>query len=163
MVTFERLKEYLHYNPDTGEFIALQSSINRPAGRRLGTLHSTGYYVIRIDDRLYKAHRLAWLYMTGAMPQYTIDHINRLKSDNRWCNLRDVEHTHNSENGVMRKSNRSGFQGVGYAKHMKKWRARITYGYKEKHLGYFETEEAAYEAYCNAAAQYHTLNPHAKT
>lgn len=162
MITQQRLKEYLTYRPETGEFFALNPSINRPAGRKLGTLHSTGYIVIRIDDKLYKAHRLAWLYMTGTFPKMKIDHVNRIKSDNHWGNLRDVSHSQNCENNPIKKSNRSGFVGVGWSKSMKKWRARIMYGYKGKHLGYFDCPKEAHEAYCVAAAKYHTLNPYAK-
>lgn len=162
MITQKELLEYLTYDQNTGEFFALRASINRPAGRRLGTLHSTGYDVIRIGEKLYKAHRLAWLYMTGSFPKHKIDHINRVKNDNRWCNLRDVTHSQNCENNPIKKSNRTGFVGVGYSKNMKKWRARIMYGYKEKHLGYFDTPEDAHNAYCIAAEKYHTLNPYAK-
>ena len=163
MITQTELLDYLSYDCLTGKFFAKKASINRPAGRELGTLHSTGYVVIRINDKLYKAHRLAWLYVTGKFPDLKIDHINRIKNDNRWENLREVSHTQNCENNPIKKSNTSGAVGVGWSKQMKKWRARITYGYKEKHLGYFGTLEEAREAYCLAAAKYHTLNPYAKT
>lgn len=163
MITQTELLDYLSYDALTGEFFAKKASASRAVGRKLGTLHSTGYVVIRINDKLYKAHRLAWLYMTGKFPELRIDHINRIKNDNRWENLREVSHSQNCENNPIKKSNRSGMVGVGWAKHMGKWRARIMYGYKEKHLGYFDTREAAHEAYCLAAAKYHTLNPYAKT
>ena len=137
MITQKQLKEYLSYDRNNGEFIALQRSPKYPASRKLGTLHSTGYVVIKIQKKLYKAHRLAWLYETGKFPDGVIDHINRNKSDNRFCNLREIEITHNSENNPIKKSNSSGYPGISFKKEMKRWRARITFGYKEKHLGYF--------------------------
>lgn len=158
MLTQQRIKEYLTYLPDTGEFFANHKSINRPAGRKLGTVHSTGYCVIRVDDKLYKAHRLAWLYMTGVFPEKIIDHINRIKSDNRWTNLKEFSQSQNSENNPLKKSNTSGFVGVSWNRKLKKWRARITFGYKEKHLGYFESKELAFAAYAQAAAKFHTNN-----
>jgi excinuclease UvrABC ATPase subunit len=161
MIKQTDLKNYLSYDKDTGEFIALQGSLRHPVGRKLGTLHSTGYVVIRIQGKLYKAHRLAWLYETGKFPDGVIDHINRNKSDNRFSNLREIEITHNAENNPIKKSNSSGFPGVSFSKKMKCWRARITYNYKEKHLGYFESAEDAFKAYQFAATKYHMYNPNA--
>lgn len=161
MITFDRLREYLTYNPQTGEFFANQDSVNRKAGRQLGTKHSTGYYVIRIDDKLYKAHRLAWMYMTGVMPEKCIDHINRDGLDNRWVNLRVVPQALNTQNGRKRKNNTSGFHGVSWYSKGQKWRARISHEAKTVHLGYYETREAAYEAYQRGASKYHQINPHA--
>jgi hypothetical protein len=163
MITQSYLKAYLVYRPETGEFFAKSDNGRFKAGRRLGTLHSIGYEVIRIEKKLYKSHRLAWLYMTGSFPKQSIDHINRVKNDNRWLNLREVSQSQNSENNPMKRSNSSGFVGVGYSKKLKKWRSRIMYGYKEVHLGYFDSPESAHDAYCVAAAKYHTLNPYAKT
>lgn len=163
MITQKDLKQYLEYLPETGEFFANKKSINRPAGRKLGTVHSTGYVVIRIKDKLYKAHRLAWLYMTGEFPGNVIDHINRDKKDNRFVNLRDVTRSDNSENNPIKRSNSSGFVGVSWYAPTKKWRARIMYGYKGKHLGYFQTPQEAHEAYCVAAKKYHNFNPFAKS
>lgn len=163
MITQAQLTEYLSYNPETGDFFANYESFGRPVGRKLGTQHSTGYVVIRIKDKLYKAHRLAWLYMTGSFPSLVIDHVNRIKNDNRWENLREVSRSQNSENNPIKKSNSSGHPGVGWSRQMHKWRARITVGYKEKHLGYFDTVEEASKAYAKAASMFHTLNPYAKT
>ena len=161
MITFDRLREYLTYCPETGNFFANQDSMNAKAGRQLGTKHSTGYFVIRIDDKLYKAHRLAWLYMTGKMPEKCIDHINRNGLDNRWENLREVCQSQNTQNSMFRKTNTSGFHGVSWYAKTQKWRARISHNSRTLHLGYFETKEQAYEAYCRGAAKYHDINPHA--
>ena len=145
MITQIELKNYLSYDKTTGDFIALQGDKRHIIGRKLGTLHSSGYIVIAINKKLYKAHRLAWLYEKGNFPKEMIDHINRDKSDNRLINLREVEQTHNSENNPLKKSNSSGYPGVSFSKKNMRWRARITYGYKEKHLGYFDTPQKAFE------------------
>jgi hypothetical protein len=161
MITQKELKDRLEYNKETGEFFAINGNSRWAKGRKVGTLHSTGYVFINIQGKVYKAHRLAWLYEKGKFPEGVIDHINRNKSDNRFCNLREIEITHNAENNPLKKSNTSGFPGVSFSKQMKRWRARITYGYKEKHLGYFQTAEDAYKAYQSAASKYHCYNPNA--
>jgi len=56
----------------------------------LEQLIKIGYIIIKINRKDYQAHRLAWLYEYGNFPKQTIDHINRIKTDNRICNLRDV-------------------------------------------------------------------------
>ena len=90
MITQERLKQLYRYEPDTGRFIRIYSK-QRPdtIGRIAGAPHGNGYLEITIDGRTYYAHRLAWLYMTGAWPKGQIDHKNCIRYDNKWENLRD--------------------------------------------------------------------------
>jgi hypothetical protein len=84
MITLERLREVLEYNPESGVWVWLvTSSRRRGAGKIAGSLDNNGYVVIRVDRAIYKAHRLAWLYMTGEWPRSTIDHINLEPADNR--------------------------------------------------------------------------------
>ncbi len=85
-LTQERLKEVLSYNPETGIFTR---NPGIRGGEKVGT-NSHGYVSIMVDGYLYQAHRLAWLYMEGYMPEQEIDHISRKRDDNRWCNLRVV-------------------------------------------------------------------------
>lgn len=87
MITQQRLKELFEYTPDTGLFIRKIRVGNQIAGNIAGSLKKDGYVYIKIDSKPYKAHRLAFLYMEGYMPE-EVDHINRDCSDNRWCNLR---------------------------------------------------------------------------
>ena len=100
-ITQSELKMWLTYYPDTGKFIWNVSggpSFNRPTeGTEAGTI-TRGRRVIRILGRGHFASRLAWLYMTGESPTMDIDHINRDKSDDRWCNLRHVNHSQNCMN-----------------------------------------------------------------
>lgn len=92
MLTAERLREVLEYDPAIGVFRWLikpcgQISIGDIAGCR----HGEGYVQIRVIGRIYLAHRLAWLYMTGEWPISLIDHRNLDRSDNRWSNLREAK------------------------------------------------------------------------
>ncbi len=95
---FRAAARILHYDPETGLWAWLIE--NRGWRNRFGKLG--GYNVIYIDDRLYQAGRLAWLYMTGEWPKNQIDHINRDRLDDRFCNLRAVTHTENMHNKAPR-------------------------------------------------------------
>ena len=106
-------------------------------------------------NRFISCNRVAWLLMTGEWPEYEIDHINRDKSDNRWVNLRAVTHAQNARNGPIPRHNKSGFRGVHFASHAKRWRAQIHVGNKTHSLGYFATAEEARAARDQAATHLH--------
>ena len=77
MLTQERLKEVLHYDPETGIFMWLVAPNGRiRVGMEAGSSHD-GYIGIKVDRILYKAHRLAWFYMTGEWPANDVDHWDR--------------------------------------------------------------------------------------
>lgn len=138
MLTQARLKERLHYYPETGVFTWKRtgSSDNRPIGSEAGYYGTKGYRYIGIDYKKYGSHRLAWLYVYGVTP-YEIDHINRVKDDNRIANLRSVSDAQNSRNLPMRKDNASGYNGVGFHVGANKWVAYVQIDGKRKHLGCF--------------------------
>lgn len=99
MLTAERLRAALDYDPATGLF----RWIERPnqkiiVGSIAGHVGRKGYIYVTIDKRKYAAHRLAWLYVNGEWPKEQIDHINRVKDDNRISNLRDVSDAENKLN-----------------------------------------------------------------
>ena len=152
--TQERLKELFNYNPDTGLFIRLvTTSFGNYPGDIAGYESPDGYVQICVDYKLCRAHRLAWLYMTGNWPTKQIDHINRIKNDNRFVNLRDVSNKENSQNKGPKKPRsvpRAGAKTnyVGVSKKNSKWRAQATINGVRIYLGVFETEELA-----NAARQ----------
>ena len=146
----KRLKELLHYCPDTGVFSWLVSHPRAKTGNFAGTKDHYGYLVIRVDQILYKAHRLAWLYVYGVWPAKNLDHINRIKDDNRICNLRDVSQSVNMHNASTSKTNTSGVKGVVWKSDRQKWKAQIRIAYKTIHLGYFDEKTAAIEARKNA-------------
>ena len=86
---------------------------------------------------------------TGAPANPTVDHINRIKTDNRWCNLREASYAVQGANRDAQtyrqelcKNNTSGFVGVGWHKLTNKWSA----AFRQKHLGLFECKQGAVEA-----------------
>lgn len=85
----------------------------------------------------------------------TIDHINGDGLDNRKANLRICTQAQNAKNMRLSKLSTSGYKGVYWSKHAKKWRASITVNYKMKNLGYFSTKEEAHAAYQKASNEFH--------
>ena len=113
MLTADRLRELLNYDPDTGVFTyrVTRAPRFRP-GDMAGHVDVHGYRVIGLDLRIYKAHRLAGLYMTGEWPKHEVDHKNLDKADNRWVNLRPATHGQNRQNIGALKNNWTGCKGV---------------------------------------------------
>lgn len=154
LVTQFRLKDLLHYDPETGEFTWLLTVNSRvPAGRVAGCLdRSVGYWQIRIDGKRYYAHRLAWLYMTGDFPPNQVDHRNRNRLDNRWDNLRAATNGQNGQNSKPRGVSK--YKGVCWSKSNRKWQAQAQFNGKTHYLGIYDTEEAAAKAYAAFAAEH---------
>jgi hypothetical protein len=153
-VFFNRLREILHYDPDSGSFTRLIStSSNARAGHVVEYIDkASGYLRIRIGKQRYLAHRLAWFYQTGVWPPHQIDHSNMDRADNRWVNLRMATKGQNTCNRHARKDSATGIKGV--YKCARKWRADIKVNRKHHHLGYFGTPEEASAAYAVAAQRY---------
>lgn len=145
-VTQDRLKELLDYNPDTGVFVWKVDRKAVKAGDVAGKRHHSGYWNLFVDGRWLMAHRAAWLYVHGVWPDGDIDHINRIRDDNRLCNLRTANRAENCQNQPTRRNNRSGVTGVLWHKAAKKWVAQINIDRKLRHLGVFDTKELAVEA-----------------
>lgn len=146
MLTQEKLKRLLSYDPETGVFVRLVSLNSKTrVGDIAGSIHKyKGYQIVTVDGAKYFGHRLAWLYMMGEWPQ-EIDHINQVKHDNRFINLRLATRSENSLYRPLRKDSSSGVKGVSWHSRVKKWTAQITYKGKNRHLGYFDTKEDAKE------------------
>lgn len=156
-LSLNRLKELLFYDPDTGIFTWISSTNNRrPPGETAGYINSLGYVQIGIDCGHYSAHRLAWMYVHGELPELDIDHINGNPSDNRLENLRLVTHQQNMCNRKKRNDNSSGYPGVCFHKTNNKWHASIRVKGKRIHLGYFKTAKEAYDKYVEASKKYHS-------
>jgi len=153
--TFNRLREVLQYDPDTGIFTRLVSTSNSVrAGDVAGNIDPAGYRRIKIDGKTYHAHRLAFLYMTGIWPPHDIDHANMDRADNRWCNLRYASRSQNKANMRARQGNTSGSKGVCWKMSHRKWMATICIDGKRHHLGYRDTKEEAAALYAAAAEQH---------
>ncbi len=129
-LTHERLRELLHYDPETGVFTWIVRRGHVPAGTVAGLRSDKWYVSITIDGYVHRAHRLAWLYVHGRWPEQKIDHKNGVRSDNRLCNLRDVSSLFNSQNIVSAQSHSiTGIRGVSiHATSRLKYRARIKVG-----------------------------------
>jgi|694.fasta_scaffold07589_25 hypothetical protein len=156
MLTQAQLKELLHYDTETGLFTWLTSKRNSvKAGSIAGCKKENGYILIKIHNKRYKAHRLAFLYVYGRFPEKQIDHINRIRSDNRICNLREATNQQNLWNQSIRKDNTSGYIGVSMFR--KKYVAQITVDSKLIHIGTFATAEKAGQAYLAAKSVYHVI------
>lgn len=144
-LTQATLKELVHYSPETGVFVWAKS---RPACRKgdaCGRISVQGYHEIRIKGRLWRANRLAFIYMTGQEPSadLDVDHINGDKLDNRWCNLRVATRSQNMANTAIDPRNTSGAAGVTWDKDRNKWRAQLRVNGRKTNLGRFNTRDEA--------------------
>lgn len=149
-LTRERLAALLIYDPATGQFIRRVTVANATAGSVAGAANKKGYIDIRIDGRSFKAHRLAFLYMTGRWPSAVVDHANRDPGDNRWANLREASNAENCANASLRRDNTVGAKGVRPIG--QKWQVRIGRG-GSKFSKTFPTYEEAVRGYREAAFQ----------
>lgn len=150
------IRDVLHYNPDTGIFVWVKRKSRRDClGKRAGGKSLDGYTYIVVRGRKYRAHRLAWLYMTGDWPPHQIDHINGDRADNRFANLRPATHEQNQANSKKPVTNTSGFKGVHWKAGHKKWVASIHINGRPKYLGARDTAAEAHELYRAAAIKLH--------
>lgn len=143
------------YSKRTGLFTRRVSvSPKALKGMVAGEKHPRRYVAISIRNKKYYAHRLAWLYVTGEWPDQ-IDHINGVKSDNRWRNLRAADYRLNSENRFKPQSNNT-LKTLGVSpSDGKGFRARIGVRGKEMHLGTFPTKKKAHAVYVKAKRALH--------
>lgn len=160
------LSRMLRYDPDSGSMFWLprengdgtpQAKFNAQYAGKLALTgdDGEGYRHGMILGNSYRAHRVAWAIMTGYWPDREIDHINGCRSDNSWTNLRQATDEENARNVAIRQSNTSGFKGVHWCKHNRRWIARIRFGGSRRFLGQFDTPDAAAAAYAVASAKYH--------
>ncbi len=152
MITQERLKHCLEYNPETGIFVWIRPPHTHPRlYRTIAGAEATGYIKIKIDNKKYSAHRLAWLYVYGEMPQI-IDHKDGNSLNNALSNLRSASQAQNCANAA-RWRNKSLPKGVRAMKG--RYHARISFQKKLIHIGCFGTVEEAAKAYADAASFYY--------
>jgi len=155
-ITQKRLKQLLHYDPKTGVFTWKEfASSSRPKGSQAGCFDKAmGYVAIGIDNKLYRAHRLAWLYQTGDFPEAEIDHIDHNRSNNSFSNLRLATSSINNKNRSLSPLNKSGFTGVHLNKKTGSWIARIKVNGKNIYLGAHKEKTAAINARRKANKKY---------
>jgi len=150
MLTQERLKQLLHYDAQTGAFTWKVRGC-KPAGSV-----EKGYVRIRVDEQMYRAHRLAWLYVYGAFPRNQIDHRDGNRGNNAIANLREATNGQNQQNVIVpRSTNKVGLRGVSWRNRPVPWQASIVVGGQKQHLGTFSTAQEAHQAYLAAKAKFH--------
>lgn len=159
-VSFERLRELLDYDPETGVFVWRQAPSRKiRIGSAAGSLSKhLGYWMIGIDKIPRYAHHLAFLWMTGGWPAFGVDHRDGDRTNNRWANLRLANQSQNLQNAPHWGHNTSGHIGVGQRDYGA-WRATITIDGQYHHIGTYSTFEAARDAYLTAKAKLHTFQP----
>ncbi len=155
MLTQQRLKEVLNYDSETGIFTwkthIQKNHIDKEAG-----WNKDGYICIDIDEKKYRAHRLAWLYVYGNFPK-NLDHINGIRNDNRIENLRECSQSQNAANQCIRKDNQLKIKGVSFSKDCKRkkpFMARLIKNGKYVYRKRFATREEAKAAYDAAAVEH---------
>jgi hypothetical protein len=160
MPSQEELREHLSYDERTGEFRWKKQTRGRKnCGDVAGTTNRYGYTLIGIGGRRQlMAHRLAWVYCFGSIPDgFEIDHIDGNPANNAIMNLRLATSSQQKQNKRVQSNNRSGMKGAFYhACHKgKKWRSQIKVDGRYKFLGYFHTAQEAHEAYGRAAREHY--------
>lgn len=131
MLTQKRIKELFCY--ENGELIR---KIKVPGGERgsvAGYKSKRGYIVTMVDGKLYKNHRLVWLWHNGYLPEYFIDHIDQNCSNNRIENLREASQSCNMRNSRQQKTTT---MVKGVREEGGKYRVRIVINKKQYHIGY---------------------------
>jgi len=157
MISQGCLKEILYYNPSFGIFVRTKNRSNYKAGSIAGYENKEGYITIKINDILYSAHRLAFLYMEGFEPPKIVDHINGIKSDNRWSNIRHIDIEGNAKNSKRSKNNKSGVTGVCWNIKSNGWVVYISHEKKNIHLG---TRAGFFDACCLRKSAENEYNYH---
>ena len=167
-LTQEYLKSILNYNKDTGIFTWKETRNGFvKAGDVAGSVSKQyGYIIIGIavngTNRVFKAHRLAWLYGHGLFPSDQLDHTNHDRSDNRIINLEEANNASNQRNTSIRTDNKSGINGVRWNKVHKKWYADIRINGRYIYLGLKESKKEAICARLHANRLYKFHANHGK-
>jgi hypothetical protein len=171
----EELRKFFNYDPETGIFTWKERQKghwpsgkyqkmncvtwnSQYAGKVAGSKHESGYTIIQFGTRNLRAHRLAWIYMNGDAPFGDLDHINRVKDDNRICNLRIVDRSQNMRNYLLCKNNTSGVRGVSWNKQFFRWDVNIKVGMKNIHIGVYKDFDDAVKARYEAEVKYNFIN-----
>jgi hypothetical protein len=152
MITRERVKELLDYNPVEG---VLRWKVRTARCVRIGEIAGQGHrgekgYNIGINGKRYKTSRICFLHYYGFLPE-TVDHINRNPHDNRIINLRAATNAENCRNRKPYGSSK--YLGVSWFKQSGKWKAQIKHDGEVIYLGLFEKDYEAAVAYNIAAME----------
>jgi len=156
-LTFEKVRQMFIFDEITGLFTRrIKTGRGTHVGQEVGSWDMHGYKTVRIEKASYKLHRLAWLYVYGYWPDGDVDHINGVRHDNRFSNLRAVSRQTNLQNQrrATSQNKSTGILGV-YMARLGNFYAAISVNNKKKHLGTFPTIEDAKQAYLEAKRRVH--------
>lgn len=158
ILTIDRLRELVNYNPETGTLTRRVSISNRSkVGEVMGSKCKEKYLLVTVDGRRYLAHRIAWFHYYGDWPVGLVDHKNEIRDDNRITNLRDTDKPGNGHNVTGKRLGVSGYRGVSLNRKLGKWRARLKTNGKEIYLGNFDDPKDAHIAYLNGKHKYQSV------
>jgi len=146
---FESLEEEMTYDPDTGEFwwVCQNKARNRNLDKPVGSPNGRGYLRIKYKGKSHSSHRLAFKFMGEPVPD-CVDHINGVKGDNRWDNLRPADRRKNVVNSELRSDNTQKYRGIVNHKLCNGWTAQGSdENGKRVHLGVFTSKREAALAY----------------
>lgn len=160
--TAARLNERLYYNQETGVVIWKERNVSefdsqyrcdvwnsKFANKEAGCLLSdTKYRLLGLDLISYGVRRIIWKIMTGNDPINEIDHINEIRDDNRFDNLREAIVSENNHNRGIQKNNTSGYKGIFWRKDCKKWQGKVRFNYTRYYTGKFDAPEEAHFELC---------------
>lgn len=167
----ELLRQLLRYEPETGRLFWKPRTSDQFASGKHPAAHTCakwnsrhagkaaftadngkGYLVGNVGGRSMLAHRVAFTIHTGSWPEHEVDHINGVRSDNRFSNLRGATSSENKMNRPVNATSSTGYKGVGFDKRSGTFTATIKRNGKKRHLGTFPTAEMARDCYLRAAA-----------
>ena len=158
MIDQETVKKLFHYDAESGMLLWRNSNgRNVKPWQEAKALNGHGYYTVKINGTSYSVHRLIWLYVYGSFPNKYIDHKNKIRNDNRLCNLRDVNTTDNAQNISLPSHNKSGHIGVSWIKSHNCWTVFVKVNKKNKWLGYYKNLDDAVAARKAGEKQHYNL------
>lgn len=150
MISQTELQALFTYND--GKLFWKASRGRAKEGDAAGYLTEDNYLRVRINGKKYYIHVLIWIYQNGAVPEgCVVDHKNTIRSCNLIDNLRIATPSQNQYNRVKAENTSSQYKGVSWHTKYSKWRASIECDGKMHHIGYFDSEIEAHEAYCELA------------
>lgn len=154
-IAIEKLRELFIYDATDG--VLRWAAKGAPAG----FINHKGYRMVGISGKQYRAHRIVLAMEHGRWPpeDLVVDHIDGDRDNNRISNLRLCTHSENQHNRDIPSNNSTGLLGVSYDKEDRNWRASICVNRKRRRIGNYPTAEEAHQAYLNAKAELHPIQP----
>tara|TARA_R110002126_G_scaffold88499_3_gene212068 strand:+ start:735 stop:1241 length:507 start_codon:yes stop_codon:yes gene_type:complete len=158
MIDQETVKKLFYYDAESGMLLwRYGNKRNVKPWQEAKALNGNGYVCVKIQGKNYPVHRIIWVYVHGTFPEQDIDHKNRIRNDNRLCNLRVVSRTDNCQNISLPSHNKSGHIGVSWFKNHNCWTVYVKVNKKNKWLGYYKNLDDAIAARKAGEKQYYNL------